>query len=152
MLSCPAGYWTLSCFLWKAVSSPGAASEPWLHSPSPPRCPPPPLHKRELRVHGALWRLSQHAILRWIHWLRGSGCGEEAPREAWLGTQTAALWPVQPCCTRFNCCVSAKRGDISCGRGYYQAKGRAGESRPTACGGQRLDQLGRGCLMGAGFG
>ena len=27
MLSCPVGYCTLSCFLWKAVSSPGAALE-----------------------------------------------------------------------------------------------------------------------------
>ena len=104
---------------------------------------PCPLQNRELTFHWALRSLSQHSIPRWIHWLRGwnwprgraadswlgEAGGRRAQREAWLRIQPAALWTLQPCCAQLSCCVSAKQGDISCGRGYCQAKGRAGESR-----------------------
>lgn len=34
---------------------------------------------------------------------------EESQREAWLGTQPAALWTLQSCCAQLSCCVSAKQ-------------------------------------------
>jgi len=99
------------------------------------------LQNRQLTFQWALESLRQHSIPRWTHWL-GDGIDSEGEqptlgwerlegpqREAWLRTQPVALWTLQPCCAWLSCCVSAKQGDISCGRGYCQAKGRAGESR-----------------------
>lgn len=79
--------------------------------------------------------------------------GGHAQREAWLWTQPAALWTLQPCCAHSAAMSVESRGDISCGTGYYQAKGRSGEGGLTACAPitRWLDALGKDCLVGAEF-